>query len=131
VSSSTLEQTPAGHKRRWHAVGRAGEFPDGKIKIFDLEGRSIGVVNAGGKFYAVLNICPHQFAQICRGTVHGTMLPSKPGERVYGLDNKVIRCPRHGWEFDLTTGKALFGITRSHLRMFPVIVEDEVVKVEV
>jgi nitrite reductase (NADH) small subunit len=37
----------------------------------------------------------------------------------YGMDNQVLRCPWHGWEFDLTTGRHLAG-GNAKLRGFPV-----------
>lgn len=98
--------------------------------MVEVAGRSIGVYNSGTELLAVLNVCPHQLAPICEGAVSGTLLPSRPGELVYGLENGVIRCPWHGWEFDLRTGQPLFRSDRRHLRCFAVSVEDGVVLLE-
>ncbi len=108
-------------------IGRLEEFPLGSATIVEVQNRSIGVLNVDGQLYAILNVCPHQQAPVCRGKVRGTMLPSDPGQLVYGLDSQVLVCPRHGWEFHLQTGKALFGITKSRLLTFPIrVVENDV-----
>jgi nitrite reductase (NADH) small subunit len=108
-----------------HRVGTVDEFEPGTFKVFAVGSRSIGVVNAAGAFYAVLNVCPHEHAPIAEGEVTGTMLPSGQGEAAYGLEGRVLRCPWHGYEFDLDDGgRCLFTRFRGRLRMFPVSVQD-------
>jgi len=41
------------------------------------------------------------------GRLSGTTLPSQPYEYIYGRAGLVLRCPWHGWEFDLETGEQL------------------------
>jgi nitrite reductase (NADH) small subunit len=91
-----------------HIVCTVGELPQGERKIGIFEGRSVGVFNIKGKYYALKNSCPHQQANLCDGKLMGVMLPSKPGEYVYGRDGEILRCPWHGWEFDITNGKSVF-----------------------
>lgn len=94
-------------------------------------GRSIGVFNVDGHLFALRNTCPHQGAQLCLGTVRGTMLPSDPYEYRYGRDGRVLRCPWHGWEFDLETGEKLFDVTeRARVKTYEVSVEGDRVVVE-
>lgn len=99
------------------------ELQPGERKIVDAGGRSIGVFNVGGSYHALLNLCPHQRGPLCLGQVTGTMLPSPVGEFRYGLEGRIIRCPWHGWEFDLTTGKSVFKPDRVRLKVYPVTVE--------
>ena len=100
------------------------ELPPGGRRIVDADGRSIGVFNVDGELFAVRNTCPHQGAQLCLGTVSGTMLPSEPYEYRYGRESRVLRCPWHGWEFDLETGEKLFDVTeRARVKTYPVSVE--------
>jgi nitrite reductase/ring-hydroxylating ferredoxin subunit len=107
-------------------VGTVDEFPPGKPpRILDVGGRAVGVYNVDGHFYAVQNVCPHALGPVCRGTFGGTFLPSKPGEWTAGLENRVIRCPRHRWEFDITTGESVMGVDRRKLVTFPVSIEDD------
>jgi 3-phenylpropionate/trans-cinnamate dioxygenase ferredoxin subunit len=112
------------------AIGPVADFEPGRMRMVDVGGRSIGVYNTGSEFFAVLNVCPHQLAPVCRGTVSGTMLPSEPETLHYGLDHRVLRCPWHGWEFDLRTGETLFREDKRRLRTFPVSVEDGIVHLE-
>src|SRR5919197_5264495 len=117
-----------GRSRRKQAVAAVEEIAPGERKIVEVEGRSIGIFNVHGTFVAVLNVCPHQLAHVCRGRLGGTTLPSPPGQLRWGRDGEILACPWHGWEFDLLTGKALAD-DRRHLRLFPVTVEDETVYV--
>lgn len=98
--------------------------------IVELEGRSIGIFNVDGRPYALRNACPHQGGPLCAGTVGGTMLPSDPHRYVYGRHDQVIRCPWHGWEFDIETGVSLFDPGR-RVRSYPVTVEEGVLSVDV
>ena len=89
-----------------------------------VRGIRVGVLSVDGQFFALRNKCPHKGAPLCEGTVGGTFLPSRPNEYVYGMDNKVIRCPWHGWEFDLTTGKSLFEPDDVRVKVYRVSVEN-------
>jgi nitrite reductase (NADH) small subunit len=106
-------------------VGQLADFPEGRIRIVDVAGRSIGFYRRGRDVYGVLNVCPHRAAPICRGEVGGTMLPSAPGELEYGLEGWVLRCPWHGWEYDIRSGRAVADVDPRRLRTFPVSVQDE------
>jgi nitrite reductase/ring-hydroxylating ferredoxin subunit len=114
-----------------HEVGRVEEFELNKCRIFEVEGRSIGVFRLDDGFYALNNVCPHMRAPICRGYVEGTYLPSAAGEFVFGMEASVLSCPWHAWEYDIRTGLPLFGIDRRRVRTYPVVVEDDRVLVEV
>jgi nitrite reductase (NADH) small subunit len=106
-------------------LGRVEDFPPGAHPILTVGGREIGVYNVDGEYYAVQNICPHALAPICRGPIGGTLLPTAPGEDFQpGMEGRVLRCVWHGWEFDVVTGEALFGIDKRKLKTFPVAVED-------
>ena len=114
---------------RKHAVATISELPVGGRKLVEVDGRSIGIFNVNGDFVAVLNVCPHQLAPVCKGRLSGTTLLSAPAEFSWGREGEILACPWHGWEFDLRTGQAVAdGKTR--LRLFPVSVEDETIYVE-
>jgi nitrite reductase (NADH) small subunit len=50
---------------------------------------------------------PARRGPVCQGRVAGTSLPSKVYEYIYGMEGRILRCPWHGWEFDLATGTHL------------------------
>ncbi len=104
-----------------HHVGRVMDFRDKTVRLVSVGGREIGVFRFGTRFRAVRNVCPHKGAPVCLGRVGGAMLPSDPGELVYGLEGSVLRCPWHQWEFDLNTGRVLFREERRHLTLYPVV----------
>lgn len=89
-------------------AGRVDEIPPGTHRLVEIEGKSVGVYNIRGDFHALLNYCPHEGAELCKGRVCGTTLPSGVFEYVYGRDGEILRCPWHGWEFEIKTGKSLF-----------------------
>lgn len=104
-------------------VGRLSEFAPGTRRIVTVGGRSIGVFNIRGQFYALRNRCPHQGAPLCLGRVKGTTLSGKPYEYVYGRDQEIIQCPWHGWEFEIATGRTYFNPHRVRVKTYDVTVE--------
>ena len=103
-------------------------LPPGQKRLIEAAGKSIGVFNTGSRIVAALNLCPHEFAPVCRGKLGGTTLPSPAGQFIWGREHEILRCPWHGWEFDLHTGQCL--TDRSRLRLFPVVVSDGEIYVE-
>ncbi|MCY4073015.1 MAG: Rieske (2Fe-2S) protein [Chloroflexi bacterium] len=110
-------------------VASLSELAVGERRLVQAHGKSIGLFNTGRQIVAVLNICPHAFAPVCRGKLGGTTLPSKAGEFVWGRENEILRCPWHGWEFDLHSGQCL--TDRRRLKRFPVQIRDDEIYVEV
>ncbi|WP_159882384.1 Rieske (2Fe-2S) protein [Paenibacillus puerhi] len=91
-----------------HYVAHTKEIEEGKSKIVELEGRSIGIYRIGDDYYALHNRCPHEGAQLCKGPVCGTTMPSNVYEYEFGRKGELVRCPWHGWEFEIKTGKSVF-----------------------
>ena len=110
-----------------HVVGRVSELPPGSRKIVTVGegGRTVGVFNVNGRYHALLNRCPHQAAPLCQGTVKGTAMPSAPGEYVWAREGEILRCPWHGWEFDLTNGRSIFNPHKVRVRSYQVTVEPD------
>ena len=102
---------PPGHeppgRARGHVVCAASEIPPGGRRIVEIDGRSIGVFNVSGRFYALHNGCPHKGGALCEGPVCGTVLPTEDRSYAYGRDGEILRCAWHGWEFDIRTGRSL------------------------
>lgn len=113
-----------------HVVCPEDDLPPGGRVIVELEGRSIGVFNVDGRYYALRNVCPHRGAPLCLGTIGGTMLPSDPKQYHYGLDRGVLRCPWHGWEIELESGRAVFDPVGTRVKTYPVSIVDGSVVVE-
>jgi nitrite reductase (NADH) small subunit len=114
-----------------HRVMTIDALEEAKPSLHTIEGRSIGFIKSRGEIYAVRNICPHKRAPVCRGQVKGTMVASDPGAFVFGMENQVLQCPWHGWEFDLTTGNTVCGGSGKRLTFYPVTLKDGAVYVEI
>ena len=81
-----------GSQGRRQAVCAASEIPPGGRRIVDVGGRSIGVFNVAGRFYALHNGCPHKGGALCEGPVCGTVLPTEDRSFAYGREGEILRC---------------------------------------
>lgn len=109
-----------------HVVCRMDELPPGQRKIVQIGKKSIGVFNVAGEYFALLNVCPHQMAPLCEGRICGYSPPSEVGEFKWEREGEIIRCPWHGWEFDIKTGKSIFNPHRVRTASYPVQLEEQV-----
>lgn len=109
-----------------HTVCRMDELPPGHKKIVQIGKKSIGVFNIAGEFFALLNVCPHQLAPLCEGRICGYSPPSEVGEFKWEREGEIIRCPWHGWEFDIKTGKSIFNPHGVRTASYPVQLEEQV-----
>lgn len=112
-----------------HIVGSVCDFAAGTAAIVELAGRSVGILNVGGTLYAVRNACPHHGAPLCEGTVSGRMVTSRPHEYVYDATRPVLRCPWHGYEFDLANGRSTACPDALRVRTYRVEIENNEVVV--
>lgn len=89
-----------------HVVARADEILPGQRKIVEVAGRSIGVFNVGGEYFALRNRCPHQGGPLCEGKLWGALESPVPGEFSFSREGEILTCAWHGWEFDVRTGQS-------------------------
>jgi 3-phenylpropionate/trans-cinnamate dioxygenase ferredoxin subunit len=107
-----------------YVVAERGEIPPGARKIVMVAGRSVGVFNIDGQYFAVLNRCPHQGAPLCDGQLWSALQAPVPGVyRESETEGPLLRCPWHGWEFDVRTGQSWFDPERMRVRRYLVTVE--------
>jgi 3-phenylpropionate/trans-cinnamate dioxygenase ferredoxin subunit len=104
-------------------LARASEVAPGTCKIVTALGREIGLFNVAGEYFALSNRCPHKGAELCRGTIVALVEPSAPGEYRLSRPGEFIRCPWHGWEFDIRTGQSWCDPEKVKARRFGVSVE--------
>ena len=88
-------------------VTETGEVPPGKMKKVTLDGKEILIVNVEGKYYAIGNKCTHRGGDLSKGSLSG----------------KMVKCPRHGAKFDVTTGEKTAGPAKESEPTFEVKVE--------
>ena len=70
-------------------AAKKDEIPDGMIREFQVDGKTIALANVGGTFYAIDNTCLHRGGPLGQGE----------------LEEKIVTCPWHGWQYDVTSGK--------------------------
>ena len=76
-----------------YVVATVDEIPPGQRKIVDVGGRSIGVFNLQGEYFAVLNRCPHQGGPLCRGETLGFLRSGEVGEFQYSRAGEIVPSP--------------------------------------
>jgi nitrite reductase/ring-hydroxylating ferredoxin subunit len=72
-------------------AGRVAEVRERGRKVLALLGRKVGVFADGDGFFALELTCKHQGADLSAGRV----------------ERGVVTCPRHGWRYELATGRCL------------------------
>jgi 3-phenylpropionate/trans-cinnamate dioxygenase ferredoxin component len=93
------------------------ELQPGERRLVEWEDLEIGVFNCGGALYAIEDRCSHDNGPLAEGEFdEGTC---------------TVECPRHGSLFDLKTGKPMTLPAYVPVDTFPVIIEDETIKLEV
>jgi len=111
-------------------VGRVEELPPGSVTIVPRGKFGIGVYNVGGSFFALTNYCLHRGAPLCRGQVTGKVVAGDgPYESKMVGVGEFLRCPWHGWEFEIATGRAV-AYPEKAIRTYPVLVENGTVILE-
>ena len=111
-----------GRKRKTINIGTVDLAP-GERKIVEVDGKSIGLFNVRGNFYALHNRCPHMGGNLCAGPVTGTTLPTERTEFIYGREGELVRCGWHGWEFEIKSGICTVD-RKLRAKVYPVTVED-------
>jgi 3-phenylpropionate/trans-cinnamate dioxygenase ferredoxin subunit len=103
-----------------YAVVQADEIPPGSRKLVEAGGRPIVIFNVDGEYFALLNRCPHQGASLCHGHLTGFASSKEPGHYCLERAGEIIRCPWHGWEFDVKTGQSYFDPVHTKVRRYEV-----------
>jgi nitrite reductase/ring-hydroxylating ferredoxin subunit len=106
-----------------YVVATVDEIPPGARKIVNVARRSIGVFNVGGDYYALRNQCPHEGGPLCEGVISGLVRSARPGQYDYLRRGEILRCPWHGWEFDVRTGQSWFDPAKTRVQSYDATVE--------
>lgn len=96
-------------------LGNAADVRPGSLVAFDMDGIRIAVANAGGRLFAIDEMCTHeQCSLVEEGTLEGT----------------VVTCGCHGAQFDVRTGEVLAPPALEPLRVYPLRIEHGDIVVE-
>ncbi|MBN2075369.1 MAG: Rieske 2Fe-2S domain-containing protein [Dehalococcoidales bacterium] len=72
-------------------VAAENDLSEGTMKAVTVEGQEVLLARTKDGFHAVGNICPHMKGRLSEGVLEG----------------KIVTCPRHGSQFDVTNGEVI------------------------
>ncbi len=90
--------------RTKHYFAELSVLEEGRFVIRELGNRSVGATLLQGKPVVILNSCPHAGAPVCRGKITPKLVVESAKELQLDAEHPVLRCPWHGWEFNLEDG---------------------------
>jgi thiamine pyrophosphate-dependent acetolactate synthase large subunit-like protein/nitrite reductase/ring-hydroxylating ferredoxin subunit len=73
----------------WRKALDKEELAEGRVKPVTCENQTVCMTHFKGQYAALDNKCPHQGGPLGEGSI----------------ENGLLRCPWHGWDFDPLTGK--------------------------
>jgi 3-phenylpropionate/trans-cinnamate dioxygenase ferredoxin subunit len=88
-------------------VARLDEVPAGTMKMVQVDGTDILLVNLEGRVKALQGVCSHEYFELDKGFLTGDSLT----------------CALHLSRFDLESGEALDPPAELPLQMYPVLIE--------
>jgi len=89
-------------------IAKLEDLWSGEMASLDVNGERILLINIDDRIYAYADACPHQKSPLSEGK----------------LTEKILRCARHHWEFDVCSGSGV-NPQNTCLRMFPIRVDGE------
>lgn len=96
-------------------VAAVAELAPGSQHPVIVNGRRVLLCRIEQGVFALADLCPHAHQPLGGGSIEG----------------QVIRCPRHGACFDVTSGKPVNGVTREAVVTYPVRLREGRVEVKV
>jgi len=97
----------------WTDVAGVSDFPPGSRRRVEVDGAELLVFNLDGAFYAIEDVCTHDYAPLADAKLEG---------------DEII-CPRHGARFCVRTGAVTAPPAYEPVATFPVRVHEGVVQV--
>lgn len=96
------------------ALEKLHQLHDGYRKAFTLGGEPLLLLHENGKTLLIKNACPHAGAPLTYATCVGN----------------AVRCPLHGMEFDLVSGRSRSPACANTLQFLPLIYEGSSIGVD-
>lgn len=96
-------------------VASISELPAGKMKEYQVGGKTIVIANTDGEYFAFDASCTHEHCSLAGGF----------------LDGHTVTCYCHGAQFDTSTGEVLAPPANTPLHIYKIKVESDEIWVEV
>jgi 3-phenylpropionate/trans-cinnamate dioxygenase ferredoxin subunit len=87
-------------------VAQVSQLPQDQMMMVNLEGKQVLLANVDGAYYAIDNKCSHLGGSLAKGELIGS----------------VVTCPKHGAQFDVTTGNT---VGKAKIAMIKMQVKDQ------
>lgn len=114
-------------------VHGADDLGLGQKRQVHVGGKAVVICRTSSdEYFALRDVCPHQGAELSKGVLSGTCSPAGVGDYVYERSPEILRCPWHGWEFDVRTGENVYmPHSRYRVKTYPVEVSRDGIFVEI
>lgn len=96
-------------------IAQVDQISPGTMKSFSINGKPVLVVNNDGNFYAIGNKCTHFGGDLSKGKIQGN----------------IVICPRHGSQFDMTSGKRIEGPAKKDEPVYEVRIEGKSIQLNI
>ncbi len=96
-------------------IANVNEIKNGEIKVFDVNGESIILINLNGEFFAYKNQCSHMELELNDAEIEG----------------EILTCPWHGAQFNIKTGDVVRLPASEPLEKYEVKIENGKVLVKI
>jgi len=98
---------------QYHDVAAVGDIAEDEAQQIIIGSKEVCIVNLGGEFFALDDVCSHAYASLADGYIEGDQ----------------VECPLHGACFDIRTGKVKSAPATVDLKTYPVKIEGDRIKV--
>ena len=98
----------------WIELAKVEDIPPNTMRCFQFDTHRILLAYSEGKYYAADEMCTHEDASLCTGSLKG----------------HYVKCPLHGSRFDLISGEALDEPADESLRIDSVKVDNRLIFVK-
>lgn len=89
------------------------DLPDGERVVVEVDGQEVLILHVGEAFFAISNVCSHEYQQLEKGRLEG----------------HVLYCPKHGASFDIRNGYALSLPAMSAINIYATRIEAGMVEI--
>jgi nitrite reductase/ring-hydroxylating ferredoxin subunit len=78
--------------KSWFFAIKESELVDGSMDLARVKGIPVLLINKGGIIYSLYGKCKHKGCRLSKGSLN---------------DGYTLKCPCHGWKYDIRSGKYL------------------------
>jgi nitrite reductase/ring-hydroxylating ferredoxin subunit len=94
-------------KSRTVEVCDVADLRGAQIRSVDVGRARLVAVMAAGEVKVFFGSCPHQGGPLEKGRMVTELVSGRPGELTLLPESQLLRCPWHGYEFELHGGRAI------------------------